>query len=522
MMQFTEAIRKKQRSSFPIQLKAFLIFLLVLGILLRFVNLEEKVYWGDEVRTSVRISGNTKEGAIEQLYNNQIINVESLKTYQFPNQEKDFADTMAALTTRPEHPPLYFVLVRLWTQFWMPWFGESVAVIRSLSVVISLFVFPAIYWLCLELFESSSIGLIAMTVVAISPLHLLYAQEARQYSLWTVAILLSGVALLRAQRLKTGASWWVYTATLILGLYTHLLFTVSIVGQGIYVLISEGWRFSQIKFYLRSISATLIAFTPWLFVIVNNLTQVGNMAAEVQKETDFSYLAARWFRNINQVFWNADLGGFNFVLVLLTLYSLWFLWIHAPKHTRLFIFTWLGVSALTLMIPDLIFGGTRSTRIRYVIPCYLAIQLTMAYFVHVKASWVKTGRQKLLRSGIILCFIGGAIACSIAAQSKITWNKSYSQSKYHWQSAEIINKRKNPLVVSDASINDVLSISYMLNSDVQLQLLGNLDELSISYSRAFLFSPSEQLKQRFDQPNTQLKMLVNFKRYYKLWQWTKQ
>ena len=521
MMQLTEASRRKQQRSLPFQLKVFLIVLLVLGILLRFVNLEEKVYWGDEVRTSVRISGNTKEGAIEQLYNNQIISVESLRTYQFPNQEKDFADTMAALTTRPEHPPLYFVLARLWTQFWMPWFGESVAVIRSLSVVISLFVFPAIYWLCLELFESSSVGLIAMAIAAISPLHLLYAQEARQYSLWTVAILLSSAALLRALRLKTEASWWIYTTTLILGLYTHLLFIVSIVWQGIYVLISKGWRFNKLKAYLHSVLVGLIAFTPWLLVIVNNLTQVRNMAAEVQKETDFSYLTARWFRNINHVFWNADLGGFNFLLVLLTLYSLWFLWIHAPKHTRLFIFTWLGVSALTLMIPDLIFGGTRSTRIRYVIPCYLAIQLTMAYLVQARASWVKTGRQKLVRSGIILCFVLGAIACSIAAQSKITWNKSYSQSKYHWQSAEIINKSESPLVVSDASINDILSISYMLNPDVKLQLIGNLDEISTSYNRAFLFSPSDQLKQHFDQPNTQLEMLVDFKRHYKLWQWTK-
>ncbi|HBL09898.1 MAG TPA: hypothetical protein DD379_00330, partial [Cyanobacteria bacterium UBA11162] len=208
-----------KRLSYARVLKSCFIVILILGIGLRFWNIDKSFYWGDEVRTSLRASGYTKE-EIQQSYDGQIIDVESLRKYQFPNPEKDLNDTVKALMSRPEHPPLYYLMAR----FWMQGFGDSVGVIRSLSALISLIAFPAIYWLCLELFESPVVGWTAIAIIAVSPLHILYAQEARQYSLWTVAILLSSAALLRAIRLKRKIDWGIYTLTLTLGMYSHLLF----------------------------------------------------------------------------------------------------------------------------------------------------------------------------------------------------------------------------------------------------------------------------------------------------------
>ena len=39
------------------------------------------------------------------------------------------------------------------------------------------------YWLCLELFESSVTAWLAVAIIAISPFQIVYAQEARPYSL---------------------------------------------------------------------------------------------------------------------------------------------------------------------------------------------------------------------------------------------------------------------------------------------------------------------------------------------------
>ena len=93
----------------------------------------------------------------------------------------------------PHHPPLYYVINRIWGKI----FGTSILAMRSLPAIISLLAFPCIHWLCLELFEESITGSVAIALIAVSPFHLAYAQEARQYSLWVVITLLSSEALLR-------------------------------------------------------------------------------------------------------------------------------------------------------------------------------------------------------------------------------------------------------------------------------------------------------------------------------------
>ena len=63
--------------------------------------------------------------------------------------------------------------------------------IRSLSALISLLIFPCIYWLCRELFNVPlSVPGVAIALMAISPIQLVYAQEAREYILWLVTIII--------------------------------------------------------------------------------------------------------------------------------------------------------------------------------------------------------------------------------------------------------------------------------------------------------------------------------------------
>jgi len=70
---------------------------------------------------------------------------------------------------------------------------EFPGAIRSLSAIISLLVFPGVYWLLPGIWVVN--GWIAIALIAVSPFHILYAQEAREYSLWTVTIALSSAAL---------------------------------------------------------------------------------------------------------------------------------------------------------------------------------------------------------------------------------------------------------------------------------------------------------------------------------------
>ncbi|GAB4459810.1 MAG: hypothetical protein OHK0037_05890 [Elainellaceae cyanobacterium] len=101
-----------------------------------------------------------------------------------------------------EHTPLYFLGVR----GWMELFDSGSGAVRSLSAVFGVPVLPCVFWLALELFQSRAAAWVSLGLFAITLLHILYAQEARPYSLGTLCIVMSSAALLRALRVQKLAS----------------------------------------------------------------------------------------------------------------------------------------------------------------------------------------------------------------------------------------------------------------------------------------------------------------------------
>jgi uncharacterized membrane protein len=215
-----------------------------MGVIFRFANLGLKVYGHDESHTLVRVAGFTRVEVKQRLVNGREIGIEDIQRFQRPNSERDWTYTVKALATDDrQHTPLYFIMARLWAN----WFGSSPAATRSLPALLSLLMFPCVYWLCRELFRSSLVGWIAMAVVAISPFHVLYAQDARPYSLLSVATLLSSGALLRAVRVQTTPTWITYAGTVTLGLYSQLLFALVLLGHGVYVMAMEQFRIGHLS-----------------------------------------------------------------------------------------------------------------------------------------------------------------------------------------------------------------------------------------------------------------------------------
>ena len=223
-----------------------------MGIFFRFASLEKKVYWIDEGYTSLRISGYTESEFIQEFNDGQIKEIKSLQKYQRINGDKSVFDTVKGLALEESQlTPLYFVAARFWVQL----FGDSIAVTRSLSAVFSVLALPCMYWLCLELFESSMTAWLAVAIIAISPFQIVYAQEARPYSLFVMLILLSSAVLLRGMRLKTNSSWAIYAVTLVVGFYSYLLLGIVAIAQKIYVVILETFGFNKngISYLLASI-----------------------------------------------------------------------------------------------------------------------------------------------------------------------------------------------------------------------------------------------------------------------------
>jgi uncharacterized membrane protein len=500
--------------------QTLIITLLLIAISFRFINLERKLYWHDEVLTSLRISGHNQTELVQEVFDGRIISVQELQQkYQYPNSEKSLSDAIKAFSGNAEHSPLYYLMARLWVQL----FGNSVAIIRSLSAIISLLALPCIYWLCLELFESSSTGWLAIILIATSPFHVLYAQQARQYSLWTVAILLSSAALLKAMRLGDKIQHWaIYGVTVAIGLYSHLFFGLVAIGHAIYVVAMEKFRWSQKLFsYLLASLAGLLLFTPWLWLIVSNLSKIIETTASTNATV--RNLPLRWLLNLSRLFFdlNQGLSFINPILYLtavLSVYSLYFICRKTPKQTWLFILTLVGVTGIALIVPDLILGGRRSSITRYAIPCFLGIQIAVAYLLNRKITNNDTNNTEKKRWVYVLggLIFSGVLSCAVSSYYDIWWHNSHTNSKYNPQVAAIVNQAQKPLLVTDELPGRVLAFSHLLKSDVKLQLVIelNIPKIPPSFNNVFLYRPSEALRQGIEQEQN-----WKIEPVYKDWLW---
>jgi uncharacterized membrane protein len=492
-------------------LRFLIVVVLVLGIFFRFANLGQKVCWIDESYTSLRLSGYTESEFIQEVFDGQVRNIKYLQKYQRINSEKTVVDTVKGLALEePQLAPLYFVATRFWVQL----FGDSVAVTRSISAVFSLLALPSMYWLCLELFESSLTAWLAVLLLAVSPFQIVYAQEARPYSLFALTILLSGAALLRGMRLKTNSSWAIYAATVALGFYSHLLFALVLLGHGIYVAISENLRFNKTVIgYFLAASAGFIALSPWTVVLLINSPSVSEKTAWLFVKLPLSDLVKYWVLNITRQFFDvgvySDLPRLYFllsipvILIILIIvgYSFYLLLSQTERRVWLFVMTLMCVTVAIFLPADLIWGGRRSISTRYMIPCYLGMQIAVAYFLAVKMTspQVTMQLQKLWRLALAALLSIGILSCCIYLPADSWWNKG--RSSINIPIARTINSASRPLLVTDLwvysvdKIGHLLGLSSLINSHANfLGLPPKRVEIPLNYNEIFLYGISPEGK----------------------------
>jgi len=489
--------------------KILVVTVLLLGIFFRFYNIDHKFYWFDETFTSLRISGYTESEVVQKVCNGQLLSVEDLQKYQQLGTGKTLIDTMNSLAVEsPHHTPLYFSIAHFWAHL----FGSSTATIRSLSTIISILVIPCFYWLSVELFDSSIVGLVAIALIAVSPIHVLFAQEARPYSLWILTTLFASVSLLRAMRLNTKFSWSIYAISLILSFYTFIFSGLVSIGHFIYVAITERWRISKCFVnYLLSSFLAFLTFIPWIIVIIRNLPRL-------QETTDWigdmgftiPLLIERWLLNYSFVF--IDIGS-NFAKPLIYLlisiiigYSIYFTCKTTPQKVWLFVITLIGTLAVILMGADMITGGVRSVVPRYLFPSYLGVHLAVAYFISAQITAASSRKQWLGKILLVVLLSSGIISCLIISQAEAWWLKGGSfKEPVSPQIARIINQADNPLVISSCqgiwSVNSKLSLSHLLVPQVKFQLTNppNIPKIPPNFNNIFLFSTSQELQDSLEQ-----------------------
>jgi uncharacterized membrane protein len=497
------------------------LFLALIGVALffRFYALDRKVYWGDEVLTSLTVAGRTFGEVRQELPLNSVITAADLRRQQRLDESKGVSDVVSSLATDfPEHPPLYFVLARLWSGV----FGDSVSSLRALSAVFGVLVLPCVFWLSRELFASDRAAWVAVSLVAVSPFHVLYAQEARQYSLLAVVILCSSAALLRAERRQARLDWPVYAASVAAGFYTHPLFALVVLAHGLYIAVTGvravGWKPFTLpptaKRYALAALLGLVAYAPWLIIAQAHLS-AGEVGSWFEEPFDIISLSKRWLFAFAEPFVDtarSDIRSFygvhgrlidlaQFPAVILEGSALYVLCRRAGRRASVFILALAATTFLSLAVPDLLWGGRRSSVTRYMLATNLAFEIAVAYLFAQRTAGSDGARRRLWKAALLGTLVVGAVSCAVSSQASAWWNKS--DSALDLLAASVINAARDPLVVSDVSgpgFANTIALSNLLLPGTRLQLI-NGQSAPRSFPPAgtlFLISYSESMRRRIE------------------------
>lgn len=480
---------------------------ILVGVFFRFYGLEQKLYWLDEVDFSMRIAGYSLAELKRILLGQSLMSAETLNSYQFPQDDRTLADLLHSLFLEStDQAPLFYIMAKYWAQF----LGPSIAVVRSASAIVSLFSFVGIYWLTQELFQSKTISRISLLLMAVSPIHVIYAQEARPYSLLIVSTLFSTALLLRA--LKSQApSWWIaYTVSLIFGVYAHLIFVLVGISQFFYmILIARSQERYAFLSYLKAICVCLLAFSPWLVMLIRQPSKqtIGfildlqwNPLHRLVRITGILSRGVLDFGTGQILSWriivlSTILVGFIMLLLAYAVYVL--IKTTAPSTWQLPV-ALIFIPSIFLIVPDVLLG-TQSGTTRYLIPVTLGLQLALSYLLGTHLATASRSGRSVWQFMTVIVVSCGVFSCTLRTQTDLWWNQLPHMLGDMPASAAYINQSQQPLVIVDAdmNINVIFThvLSHQLEADRQLTFLVPPYPVTDQdqFSDIFLFKPSEAL-----------------------------
>ena len=173
------------------------------------------------------------------------------------------------------HPPLYYILLRIWSYF----AGDSLLSLRLLSILFGVLTVWAGYLFVKQAFGNKKLALLASLVLAINPFQIQYALEARMYTLGTFFVLWSSYILLKAldsEGRKSLKYWAGYGLIVAAGLYTHYYILFSVAAQVLYLILYflKSRRINVLPKAVMAYGLSLILYLPWIPTLLQQVKRV--------------------------------------------------------------------------------------------------------------------------------------------------------------------------------------------------------------------------------------------------------
>ncbi|MBI4099941.1 glycosyltransferase family 39 protein [Candidatus Microgenomates bacterium] len=242
------------------------------------------------------------------------------------------------------HPPLYYLVLKLWTDL----FGYSEISLRAPSVIAGILTVLLVVKIGEKLFNRP-VGLLAGLFLAVNPLAVYYSQEARMYSLVTLAVTIAVFGFITRRR-------WLFFGALTAAFYLDYI----------------PWLILPVFFPLGLVP--LIFVLPWLPTMWQQFQTSLQMAREVP-------------------LWGQVVGGFSFKALLLTpvkfvfgripshplmaLPMLPYFWVIAHARQRL-LWSWFALPILLGSLISLFVPIFTYHRFLFVLPAFMLLLASVA------------------------------------------------------------------------------------------------------------------------------------------------
>ncbi len=161
------------------------------------------------------------------------------ETYTVVLQRMDFGSMVSEIPEFEGTPPLYYVLSWFWAQL----FGTGEVGLRTLPAILSIATVPVAYAIGKTL-VNARVGLVAALLMAVNPLAVWYAQEARAYALLMFLTALGLWFFARLLRDAGSRNWNLvgWSAASAAALLTHYFAALVIVPEAVWLYMAASAR----------------------------------------------------------------------------------------------------------------------------------------------------------------------------------------------------------------------------------------------------------------------------------------
>jgi hypothetical protein len=220
-------------------------FLMVLFVVLRFWHLTSYSLWGGE-------------------------------TFIMVGVQKGWDDMFAYIVADIVHPPLFYVLVKLWIMIG----GNSLLWLKLLPVLCGVALVAPFLLLCRELkFRLPEVNL-ALLIIAVNGYLIHYAQELRMYSLFMFLAICSFWLFIRFFNSpgRNIGQLLLLTIVNLLTIYTHYYGWIVVGMEFLFLLV---WHRQKVLVFALSILFLLLCFSPWAYLVVREARAIGGLESNL-------------------------------------------------------------------------------------------------------------------------------------------------------------------------------------------------------------------------------------------------